>query len=348
MSQLQVVGVVIALAFLIVGGRALRREREGSFVPVSLVLSGMVVGLVAVFPGIAAVINDVLAIGRFTGSRLITLLILAVLVLWTLLLVVTGRIARLNRQFDRYVRRGVVREFLARNPQGIAGAVLCVVPAFNEEQNLREILPRFPRSVDDTPVRVVVINDGSTDGTSSVAEASGCLLAEVPVNRGGGAALRTGFDIAVSAGARAVVTIDADGQNDPEAVTDLARPILDGSADVIIGSRILGAHEITHWWRHWGVVLFSRLINLLMGTRITDCSSGFRAIRTAALPELRLFQDQYHTSEFIILAAKKGLRIQERPIIFRRRISGSSKKGPELLYAFRFFYVLTTTWLRGR
>jgi hypothetical protein len=346
MSQLQLIGILGAILLLLIGGRALRNDRVESTYPAGLVLTAIVIGLIALFPGISGILNDLLAIGRFQGSRLIALLIVGLIITLVYLIVVSSRVWRLNRQFDRYLRGSVVNEFLHQDTANMEGAVLCVIPAYNEADNLGSILPRFPHDVDGVPVIVLVVNDGSTDATSSVVRNNDCLLVEVPANRGGGAALRTGFDIGVACGAQVVVTIDADGQNDPEAIPDLARPILNYSADVIIGSRILGEHEITRWWRHLGVVLFSHLINLLMGTRITDCSSGFRAIRTTSLGQLTLFQDQYHTSEFLIQAAKKGLRIDEKPIVFRRRISGKSKKGHEVLYAFRFFYVLTTTWLR--
>ncbi len=348
MSQLQFVGIFVSLAFFIVGGRSLRIEREESLFPLSILFTGFIIGLVAIFPNIAQILSDILAIGKFTGSRLIALLMIGFIIFWVLIIILFNRITKLNRQFDRYIRNSVVSEFLEHNTSNLKNTILCIIPALNEEYNLKKVLRRFPKDANGVPINVLVVDDGSTDNTSLVVKAAGCLLAKVPVNRGGGAALRTGFDIAVITESAVVVTIDADGQNDPEVVPDLVQPVIENEADVIIGSRILGKHEITHWWRHLGVILFSRLINLLMGTKITDCSSGYRAIRTESLKSLRLFQDQYHTSEFLILSAKKKLKIDERPIVFRRRISGKSKKGHELLYAFRFFYVLTTTWLRGK
>jgi len=348
MSKLQIVALLMAIGFILVGCRALRRENEELFIPWSTLFTGIIVGIIALFPNVAYILSDILALGKFTGSRLLALLMFGLFILWIFAIVTLNRLTKLNRQFDRYIRNQVTNEFIARNTLNLTGSILCIIPALNEELNLKSVLPRFPKEANDVPIHVLVVDDGSTDGTAAVVRDAGCMLAHVPVNRGGGAALRTGFDIAMASGASVVVTIDADGQNDPEAVPDLTQPIIENQADVIIGSRRLGQHEITHWWRHLGVVLFSWLINLLMGTKITDCSSGYRAIRTESLKHLRLFQDQYHTSEFLILSAKKKLRIDERPIVFRRRISGKSKKGNELLYGFRFLYVLTKTWLRGR
>ena len=181
-----------------------------------------------------------------------------------------------------------------------------------------------------------------------VAKEGGAAVICSPFRRGGGAAIRLGFDIADVVDAKIAVTIDADGQNDPQELPGLVTPIIDDKADVIIGSRIRGAHEITRWWRHVGVKLFSWIYNALMGVRITDISSGYRAIRVDCLPRLDLLQDQYHTSEFLVLCAKQGLRISEAPIHFRRRASGKSKKGNEFLYGLRFARALYTAWLRAK
>lgn len=348
-SNFQVVGLFAGGVFVVAGARKLRIESDDPLSAIGLLLTGLLLALLAVFPGIAGIFSELLALGDFKGSRLIALLIVGLVVLWVIVISMYGRVIRLNHQIDRYVRKGVVHDFFLSNNSSLDGCVLCIVPALNEEANLRELLPRFPDQVAGNPILVLIVNDGSTDDTAEVGREYGALVADVPVNRGQGGALRTGFDIARIGGAEVVVTIDADGQNDPEDVPLLVEPILENEADVIIGSRILGEHEVTVWWRHVGVIVFSKLINLLMGTRITDCSSGYRAVRTTLLSDLRLQQDQYHTSEFLILAAKKpGVRIEERPITFRRRISGKSKKGNEILYAFRFMSVLMGTWLRGR
>ena len=348
MSTIQLIGIGFALCFIVIGARALRQERADTFYPPTSIFTGVLLLVVAVFPNTAGVLNEMLAIGKFTGSRLIALLIIVVLVLWIFVTVIAGRERKLNRQFDRLIRNEVVDRFLLTSGGEFKGSVLCLVPAFNEAENLKSVLGRFPKEVNGVPVHVLVVDDGSTDRTAEVVKSMDCALAKVPVNRGGGSALRTGFDIAILSKAAAIITIDADGQNDPEAISLLAEPILRDEADIILGSRILGEHEITHWWRHLGVVFFSWMINTLMGTKITDCSTGYRAIATNVVSELDLFQDQYHTSEFLILAAKKGLRIAEKPIVFRKRISDKSKKGNEILYAFRFLYVLINTWLRGK
>jgi hypothetical protein len=348
MSQLRLAALIIAFLLVFFGGRALRKELDGAFGPVFVIVAGIVLAVVALFPAVATIITELLAIGEYPGSRLIALLVLTSIAVIVYTANLAGRITTLNRQLDTFFRETVVRGFIQAHPNLPEDAILCVVPAHNEAANLPTVLPRFPSKVDGRPLLVLVVDDGSTDSTGSIVLEHRCLLARLPVNRGGGAALRTGFDIARAARAKIIVTIDADGQNDPEAVPMLVGPILAGEADIVIGSRILGGHEVTHWWRHVGVIVFSNLINFLMGTKITDCSSGFRAIRAECIASLRLLQDQYHTSEFLILSAKRGLTIKERPIVFRRRYSGRSKKGPEILYAFRFFYVLTTTWLRGR
>ena len=98
--------------------------------------------------------------------------------------------------------------------------------------------------------------------------------------------------------------------------------------------------------RALGVVLFNWLISALTLTRITDCSNGFRAIRADALAQLELEQTQYHATEQLIEALKKGLRVVEVPVTIRRRSSGESKKGPTVRYAFGFTRAIIGTWLR--
>jgi hypothetical protein len=142
------------------------------------------------------------------------------------------------------------------------------------------------------------------------------------------------------------VTLDADGQHVPEELQRLVRPVVEGRADLVIGSRVLGQYERDSYVRAHGVVLFNWLCSLLMMRRITDCSNGFRAIRASSLQRLDLRQVQFHTSEMLIEAIKKNLRVLEVPVTVRRRLAGVSKKGSNFRYALGFARVMIGTWLR--
>jgi glycosyltransferase involved in cell wall biosynthesis len=226
--------------------------------------------------------------------------------------------------------------------------VTLVIPALNERENLKQILPRIPNSVHGEALGLLLIDDGSTDGTAELAKSYGCAVVSTPNQRGQGAALRLGYRLAIMAGAEIVVIMDADGQNKPEEIAQLVEPVLADRADYVIGSRILGAFEKDDPIRLMGVRFFSPLTSFLAGAKITDCSSGFRAMKTRVLANIigRLRQRQYSMSELNFEVAKSGFRIGEVPITFLKRMSGSSKKGHNLFYAFAFTRVILGTWFR--
>ena len=114
----------------------------------------------------------------------------------------------------------------------------------------------------------------------------------------------------------------------------------------MIGSRVIGNRERDNAFRLIGVYFFSKIISLLLGRKITDPSSGFRAFRLKALTHIQLYEDQYHTSELIIDAVKKNLRLGERPITIKKRAFGKSRKGKDWIYGFQFARTIIKTWWR--
>jgi len=352
-SVLRLVGVALAAGFLVYGFCQLRRRTVAPSVTVLSLLTGAGLVGVTAFPGMIGAIAWALFDHRGSdglagepGARLFVVVLIGLIASWAVNLVLLGRSERTRTHLDRLIRHTVRRDASTDDARLAPESIVVAIPAYNEAANLPGVLGRLPARVEDHPVCPVVIDDGSTDATAEVARAHGAVVAAMPFNRGGGAALRVGYDLAVAANAAALVTLDADGQNDPTEMPRVVAPILAGATDVVIGSRRLGRHDVTVWWRDLGVTVFTRLMNALMGTALTDVASGYRAMAPTALPGLRLTQDQYHTSEFLIMAAKAGLRITERPIHFRRRTSGVSKKGNDLLYSARFAWVLITSWLR--
>ena len=168
------------------------------------------------------------------------------------------------------------------------------------------------------------------------------------MNLGHGVALRLGYELAIEHGAEYVVTLDADGQNDPKEIPALLEPVIAGEADFVIASRRLGVDQTSDQLRKTGVLVFAAVINRLTGQKLTDTSNGFRALRIDVLKDVLLEQDQYQTAELIISAASRGWRIAERPTVWHPRTSGESKKGSNLLYGPRYATVIARTWLRER
>jgi len=155
-----------------------------------------------------------------------------------------------------------------------------------------------------------------------------------------------GFDIARSLGGEIVVTMDADGQHLPSEMSRLVEPIVRGDFEIVIGSRLLGEAEPDNPVRSLGIHVFNWVIRLLTAVKITDCSNGYRAFRVETLNTLVLRQDQFHTSELIIEAAKKGIAIGEAPVTVMKRSSGESKKGRDWSYGLSFARTILKTWWR--
>ncbi|MCD6020637.1 MAG: hypothetical protein K0R20_347 [Actinomycetia bacterium] len=229
-------------------------------------------------------------------------------------------------------------------PDGQRLVTIC--PAFNEAENVAAVIKQIPAMIEGHHVVPVVVSDGSTDGTAAVAREAGAYVAELPIRRGGGLALRVGYEIALQLGAQIVVTLDSDGQHLPEEIPIVIAPILAGEADYVNGSRLLGSFERESVVRHLGVHVFSRIITLLTGRRITDPSSGYRAARADLLERVVLKQDQFWSTEILIEALRHRARVVEVPVTFLARAGGESKKPKSFRYGWNFLKVIIQTWLR--
>lgn len=193
-----------------------------------------------------------------------------------------------------------------------------IIPAFNEERVIGTTLAKLPQSfpgIDATTV--VVVDDGSTDNTVLEVERCGderVVLLRHLTNRGLGAALGTGLEFARRNHADFVVTYDADGQHDPDDITAILRPLIAGSADAVIGSRLLDPKGMP-WYRvlgNWGLNLFTYFV---FGMWTTDSQSGMRGFSQPAVAHIQLRMDRMEvSSEFIKEIRRCSLRYNEVPI----------------------------------
>jgi hypothetical protein len=241
-----------------------------------------------------------------------------------------------------------VADFRARYGAVALAPVTIVVAAYNEADSVGAVLDELPRQVLGLGVDVVVVDDGSSDGTGSIAQAAGARVARLDPNRGQGAALRVGYRIAREGGASYIVTTDADGQYDAGELPVLLRPLVEDEADFVSGSRRLGRAETTDRVRRLGVRFFAAVIRVVTGAPISDPANGFRAMRAELTGAVTLSQPQYQAAELLIAALGQGFRVTERPTTMRRRASGASKKGGNLVYSIRFAGVVLGTWRRER
>jgi glycosyltransferase involved in cell wall biosynthesis len=238
------------------------------------------------------------------------------------------------------------QDFRTRHPDAEFGPVLVLIASYLEADNIGPVLKAIPDEVGGQRVSTLVVVDGGNDGTEEIVTRRGAYLAVLPVNMGQGVALRLGYELAAAHGARYVVTVDADGQNDPGEIPELLAPVLRDEADFVIASRRLGVDETSDGFRRAGVVFFAGVINRITGQHLSDTSNGYRALRLEVLSDVTLEQDQYQTAELIISAASQGWRITERPTVWHPRASGESKKGHNLFFALQYARVIVHTWRR--
>ncbi len=201
--------------------------------------------------------------------------------------------------------------------------VLVIVPAHNEEETIATVLSNLRREVPDYDV--VVIDDGSTDKTAGqVQQFPDVALIQMPFNVGIGAAMQTGFLYAVRHGYDIVVQCDADGQHPVEAIPRLVQCVLDGKADLIIGSRYVAdtCYKPT-LGRRIGKSILSRLVDAMIGGGITDTTSGFRAANKNVFSLFaHRYPDDYPEAESLVLLHKNGLRAAEIPVNMLPRQGG--------------------------
>jgi len=344
LTALRSLGLIAAVA--LVAYAILRRRTLRNVDVLILIAAGLGLALVS-GTEITDKLLSAFSFEKGNGGRILGLAVFSIFVLFMLVLRALSQAARNARQLSAVLEGLAWEEFRQADlPARFRGKVAVLVPAYNEAENVGYVLDLMPAEVCGTPIEVLVVDDGSRDGTADVAAEHGAVVARHVINRGGGAALRTGYRLMVESGAEVVVTLDADGQHLPSEMERLVKPVLDGEVDVAHGSRVLGHADRNHLSRELGIVFFNRLVSLITRTKVSDCSNGYRAVRTTVLPQLVLRQEQFHTSEFMIEAIKRGVPAREVPITVERRLHGHSKKPAVFRYGMGFANAIVRTWLR--
>ncbi|MEM2294019.1 MAG: glycosyltransferase family 2 protein, partial [Nitrososphaerota archaeon] len=204
--------------------------------------------------------------------------------------------------------------------------VVACIPAFNEERTVAKMVILAQKHVD----KIIVCDDGSSDLTSEIAERLGAEVIRHNRNMGYGAALISLFNRARELGADIMVTLDADGQHNPDDIPKLVKPIVNGEADIVIGSRFLGGStEEVPKNRVLGIKIITRLANILSREELTDAQSGFRAYGRRAIELIRPTEQGMGASTEILLKAKEnGLKIKEVPIKVKYKVKNPSTHNP--------------------
>ncbi|MFC1897879.1 glycosyltransferase family 2 protein [Chloroflexota bacterium] len=199
--------------------------------------------------------------------------------------------------------------------------VIVGIPCFNNAKYIENVILGVKKYVD----RVVIIDDGSKDRTSEIAEAAGALVVKHSVNKGYGEAIKSCFEMATVNNADILVILDGDGQHDPENIPQVLEPVLRGIADIVIGSRFLTEIVNMPRYRRFGIKVISFLFNLGLRNKISDVQSGFRVYHRKFFSNLRLTERGMSISiEILEKARKKHMVVAEVPVIcyyFHSKIS---------------------------
>jgi len=201
---------------------------------------------------------------------------------------------------------------------------IAIVPAYNEEQTISRVIEEIRAF--DAGFEIVVVDDGSGDRTAIIAERTGVHVLRLPFNVGIGAAVQAGYQFARDHGFELTVQVDGDGQHDPREIAALVGPILEGRADMVVGTRFAagGGYHGTRL-RRLGIHLFAALVSVMVRQRVTDTTSGFRAVNRKGI---RLFASEYPYDypevEASVVLSRHKLRMVEVPVQMRIRETGRS------------------------
>ena len=217
--------------------------------------------------------------------------------------------------------------------------LVIIIPCLNEEKTIQDVISRIPKQIEGiSEIRIVVVDDGSSDRTADLARKAGATVISHGENLGVGAAFNTGIEAAVDLGADIVVNMDGDGQFNPRDIPILVKPILNGQADFVTASRFMDKSLTPEMpaVKKWGNRRIARMVSMLIRKRFYDVSCGFRAYSKEAILKLNLIGKFTYTQETFLDLAFKGVKIKEVPL----KIKGEREFGKSRVAANLFKYAI--------
>ncbi len=229
--------------------------------------------------------------------------------------------------------------------------ILVVIPAFDEERRVEEVIRGVRQRL--AHVRILVVDDGSSDRTAAVSREAGACVLSHPFNLGVGTALQSGYKYAVRQGFKYVIQLDGDGQHPPSFLPAFVDKLKATEADLIIGSRFLrGRNDHVSFIRWVGNTLFAKLVSALIRERLTDPTSGYRALKSTALQFCvgDTYAFDYPDADFLLALHRSGYRIEEIPIEAAPRKGGASQHSglKPIYYVIKMFLSIFITMLRPK
>lgn len=202
--------------------------------------------------------------------------------------------------------------------------LIVIIPALNEEASVGKVIDEVKQFLPEA--KILVVNDGSSDRTSEIAKGKGATVLDLPFNLGIGGAMQAGYRYAFEHGYDVAIQVDGDGQHDPKEIPKLLKALEGRAVDLVIGSRFIGDSEFkSSMMRRVGISIFARLISLIVGQKMTDPTSGFRAANRKAIQLFAFdYPQDYPEPEVLVLIHKCGLKMAEVPIGMTKRYAGES------------------------
>ncbi|WP_341274256.1 glycosyltransferase family 2 protein [Clostridium beijerinckii] len=202
--------------------------------------------------------------------------------------------------------------------------ILIIIPAYNEEKNIKQVVDNLIHNY--PQYDYVIINDCSSDNTKKILEKNNYNHIDLPVNLGIGGGVQTGYKYALEKGYDIAIQMDGDGQHDPKFFSDIIDSIINGEADIVIGSRFIEKDGFQSTKiRRIGINFLSNLIKIVCGKRVKDVTSGYRAVNRKFIEiYAKEYAQDYPEPEAIVNAAMHNARILEYPVIMSERLGGES------------------------
>jgi hypothetical protein len=202
--------------------------------------------------------------------------------------------------------------------------ILVIIPAYNEADTVGRVIERTQQNLPFADI--LVVNDGSSDSTSGISKQRGAFVLDLPYNLGIGAAMQTGYKFAYRMGYDIAVQCDADGQHHPAQIKKLVETLTNDGVDMVLGSRYLRKKRFrSDVFRRVGVLIFSRILSLIVGQRLTDTTSGFRAVNRELIKSFSTFYPgDYPEPEALVLLHREGFTMKEISVNMSSRKGGNS------------------------
>lgn len=205
---------------------------------------------------------------------------------------------------------------------------LIIIPAFNESENIEKVVKSLRDNCPECDY--LIVNDCSTDDTAEICKKNNFNYINLCCNLGIGGGVQSGYIYAYRSGYDCAVQIDGDGQHDPTYINKIIEPIVNGTADIVIGSRFIEKEGFqSSGMRRLGINFLSLLIKLMTGTRVLDVTSGFRAVNREFIEYFsKEYADDYPEPEAIVFASLMKAKIKEVPVVMKEREGGVSSISP--------------------